>query len=149
MGRKPNSKAIKVLTGNPGRLGINKREPKLPIVKSPPPEWMNEEAARFYEKLSTIMVRAGMMAETDETVLTMLAVSWANMRQAQKMLEKTGPVIKTPNGSLQTSPFKTQERQAIVDIIRCCAELGLSPTARTKVMAIGTGEVSDDPFDDL
>ena len=46
------------------------------------------------------------------------------------MLKKDGPIVKTPNGSLQFSPFLNIANRAMKQIKEFSAALGLSPADR-------------------
>lgn len=148
-GRKPLPTAIKVLKGNPGGRALKKNEPKPLRCIASAPEWVSPEAAAYWDKIEPMLYRIGVLTEADELMLGILCQSYANLLRAREMLEKHGPVIKTPNGSIQISPFKSLERQAFADIIKVCQEFGMSPSSRSRLTATPPSDDTGDPFDDL
>jgi P27 family predicted phage terminase small subunit len=148
-GRKPQPTALKILKGNPSGKPLKKNEPKPLRCISSAPHWVSPEAATYWDKIEPMLFRIGVLTEADELMLGILCQSYANLLKAREMIEKHGPVIKTPNGSIQISPFKSLERQAFADIMKVCQEFGMSPSSRARLTATPPTSDPGDPFDDL
>lgn len=148
-GARPKPTAMKLLAGNPGKRPISKNEPKPMRVISTPPHWLSVEATAYWDKIEPMLFRIGVLTEADELMLAILCQAYANLLAARAHIDRHGAIMKTPNGHLQISPFKTLERQAYLDIIRCCQEFGLSPASRSRIVAQLPNPDSFDPFNDL
>jgi P27 family predicted phage terminase small subunit len=148
MGRPRKPTALKVVTGNPGRRALNRREPQPQRVLSDPPEWLSEDAERFYRTTGEVLLRLGVVTEIDHGALAVLSQCWANIREARRLLAKYGDTTTKPSGTLTVSPYKRMEREAYADFIRYGAEFGITPASRARVATVNLEEL-DDPFSDL
>lgn len=148
-GRKPLPTAIKVLKGNPGGRALSKNEPQPIACMMEPPHWVSIEAREFWDKIQPMLYRIGVLTEADELMLAILCQSYANLLKARQMIEKTGAILKTGNGTYQISPYKRLEREAYQDIIKVCQEFGMSPASRSRIVANPVAADPGDPFDDL
>jgi P27 family predicted phage terminase small subunit len=67
--------------------------------------------------------------------------AWALTREASAHLRTDGATIRTPNGSVQVSPWHSIHKAQSLLLIRWVRELGISPSSRNR---LGIGPPSDD-----
>jgi P27 family predicted phage terminase small subunit len=78
----------------------------------------------------------------DRAGLSCYAQAWSRLIEGETGLRTTGLVIRTPAGFPAISPFLSIVRQATEELRKWSAELGLTPSSRTKIKA-APPEVSD------
>jgi hypothetical protein len=68
-GRKPKPTVLKLITGNPGRRPLNRREPKLrPGIPSCPPH-LSPEAKREWSRVIPLLAECRLVTEVDRAAL--------------------------------------------------------------------------------
>lgn len=103
-----------------------------PLGVPVPPKWLDKEARAEWNRVVPLLVEGKVLSELDGGALERYVVAHGNWVKAQRDLQRKGPVIKTPFG-LQANPnvkISQVERQAAKQLAQ---ELGLSPSARTRV----------------
>lgn len=164
-GPAPKPTALKLLQGNAGHRPINSSEPK-PEEKAPPcPLYIREdpEAAKEWKRLAPILLRMRVLTEADTTVLASLCLthshklrSLAAMRalNALPLAEPTedggrttpyvvtlgiaGMVMETKTGYLAMNQIYANVTAAIDQELKLCRELGLTPSARSRLQTSAT-----------
>lgn len=132
--RKPT--ALKKLEGNPGRRALG-NEPKPPVAPSDwaPPEHLRGEARREWRRLVGPLVRCGILTIADRDAFASYCVLHDRHVRAEFMIARDGELTRTPNGHAQPSPWITISRDALTLKVRYMAELGLTPSARSRMGA--------------
>lgn len=132
-GRKPAPPELKLLRGDrPDRL--NPRAP-VPQDGAPrPPRGMPTEQRRAFRNIVAELVRMGVRCGPDVLIIEQLAgmVVWNHRAGAE--LERTGSWGVTARGGTSTTGAWRVYRDTEREIHRLSAELGLSPTARNRVV---------------
>jgi P27 family predicted phage terminase small subunit len=152
-GRKPRPTAARVLDGNPGHRPINVDEPQPPAVSdafdTPPPELDDDpaqpgqlQAARAeWARLAPMLRRCRQITEADRGALIALCVEWARYVEARA---KAYPrVVKSPSGYAMPNPWLSIQTKALGGCLKLWAELGLTPSSRTRVTTEGPGPGGD------
>jgi P27 family predicted phage terminase small subunit len=67
------------------------------------------------------------------------------VEQAQEKLTEMGILYKTPSGHVQQSPLFSMVNQCVDTITKLSREFGLTPAARSRIMA----QTETEPEDDL
>ena len=143
-GRKPKPTALKVLEGNPGKRKINTREP-VPAKGMPTcPAWLKPEAKAEWRRLANRLHEMGVLSVIDRAAFAAYCQSFARWREAQEHIKLEGSVYETPNGMKRPNPWiaisNTEQRL----MLQAAAEFGLTPSARSKVMAAELGKELDE-----
>jgi P27 family predicted phage terminase small subunit len=132
-GRKPKPTHLKLLEGNPGRRPINGAEPKpggdLPTC----PAHLGPSAKAEWKRLARDLNRIGLLSMVDRAALAVYCQSWGRWVEAERKLQETPPLLKTPAGYVQISPWLTIANKERELMARYMAELGLTPSARTRL----------------
>ena len=132
-GRKPTTRVMKEIKGNPGKRKVNKAEPipREPIGPNPPEYLeMSESQSEVWERVYDY-TPVGMVTLADEGLLYTYCVSVDAMLRLGK---KTQDVLhQSANGDLKVNPALGEIRRLSGTVKSLAAELGLSPVSRTRI----------------
>ncbi len=153
-GRKPKPVELKILQGNPGKRPIPNDIPQPEKLYTAPeaPAWLDDYAKEIWNDLALKLTKAGILSELDINVLAYYCSAASICIMARKRIEDKTLIMtfKNEDGTLkhaQKSPFITVYREALDDVIRLGAQLGLSPSERVRLRGIGKKET--DEFDEF
>jgi len=130
---------LKVMRGNPGKRGLNKREPKPTAADPACPEHLDPVAKQEWDRLLPILRTMRVLTEADGILLANLCSALATQFQAQETLKMTGLVVRrgtTESPWFQISPLQGLVNEQMQIVKALCAEFGLSPAARTRVQTV-------------
>ena len=150
-GRKPKPTALKMLEGNPGGRPLNTKEPK-PEKKAPRcPSWLEDEAKKEWKRMAKVLEQMGLLTEMDMAAFAGYCQAYARWKEAEEFLTQHGSMVRTPNGYLQQVPQVSIAQQNLKIMQSFCAEFGLTPATRARIIAAGgkEGEISDDPMEQI
>jgi P27 family predicted phage terminase small subunit len=125
-GRKPRPGAM-------GRSRAGEAEPIPPKALPRCPDHLSKVARKEWRRLATPLYRMGVLSVTDRAALAAYCQAWARWVEAEEHLAKGPSLIKTPSGYVQQSPWLTVANKQLEIMGRFMAELGLSPSARTRL----------------
>lgn len=97
------------------------------------PAHLNDLARKEWRRLATPLHEAGLLTLADRAALAAYCAAYARWVEAEEHLSKGPPLIKTPSGYVQQSPWLTVANKQLEIMGRFMAELGLSPSARTRL----------------
>ena len=113
-GPSPQPTALKIARGNPGRRPLNDKEAK-PLIKLPPcPSHLSDDAAECWGQLGRLLANYGLLADIDAIAFELLCDQYAVYKQADK---------------------PTAKSSAFNNLIRILKEFGLTPAARSRIVA--------------
>lgn len=140
-GRRPKPTTLKVLQGNPGKRGLNEEEPEYGAGAPPKPDWFDDYASEEWDVLTGILVPARVLTKGEIGVLVVACDAYSQLRQCQKFLHDRGSIsydARSAQGGLNYRPYPevAQRNQARRQYLSALSELGLTPSARTKVKRI-------------
>ena len=153
-GTKPKPTHLKLVTGNPGKRTLNRKEAKTKAAIPAPPAHLTADAVEEWERVATELFNIGILSEIDRAALAAYAMAYGRWVQAEraiaKMAEKDqltgGLMIKTSNGNAIQNPLVGTANKAAADMMRYAAEFGMTPSARSRISAEPPQE-SGDPAD--
>jgi P27 family predicted phage terminase small subunit len=128
-GPAPKPTALKLLNGK----APNAREPKPERVAPQMPKHLDKDAQKEWKRLSSMLLRIGVLTEADGMTLACLCQAWSTMVKAQKKLSETGMLLKTPSGYIQQSPLVSIINNCADTVTKLSREFGLTPAARTRI----------------
>ena len=132
-GRKPKPTQLKLLAGNPGHRPLNDAEPEAPVGR-PSPDFLDEVAGDEWDRICDLLERMGLLSMADRTVITAYCVIYSRWVEAERMVKKSGTIVKSPNKeSAIMSPYLCVANRAMEQMLKLCVELGLSPSARSRI----------------
>ncbi|WP_347312034.1 phage terminase small subunit P27 family [Defluviimonas sp. SAOS-178_SWC] len=132
-GRKPKPTALKLIDGNPGKRAITGREPKPPRTQPTCPAHLSATAKTEWKRLACVLNEIGLLTQIDRTVLAAYCQAYGRWVEAERKLAETPPLLKTPAGYVQVSPWITISNKQVELMTRLMAELGLSPSSRSRL----------------
>lgn len=132
-GRKPKPTALKLIEGNPGKRPINGSEPKPPASVPTCPAHLSPSAKAEWKRLARMLNEIGLLTQIDRAVLAAYCQAYGRWVEAERKLAETPPILKTPAGYVQISPWITISNKQVELMTRLMGELGLSPTARARL----------------
>jgi P27 family predicted phage terminase small subunit len=125
--------SIRMLRGNKGKRPVNPREPQ-PERKAPRcPDHLDAEAKKEWKRLSKLLLKLGVLTEADGMALACLCQTWSTLGKAQRKLNETGLLFKTPSGYVQQSPFVSIVSACGDIVMKLSQEFGLTPAARGRL----------------
>jgi P27 family predicted phage terminase small subunit len=145
-GRKPKPTAIKELEGNPGKRTLNEHEPK-PEKKAPRcPSWLDPEAKKEWRRMARQLESLGILTEIDLAAFAGYCQAYARWKEAEEFITKHGTIVKTPSGYWQQVPQVSIAQTYLKIMNRFCEQFGLTPSARSRIVADNTSD-PDDPME--
>ena len=143
-GTKPRPSRLKLITGNPGKRPLNRHEPQARPALPSPPTHLTEEALEEWWRVAAELHRLGMLSEIDRTALAAYAQAYgrwvkaerALSRMAEKDLLTGGLMIRTSNGNAIQNPLVGTANAASAAMMKYAVELGMTPSARTRIIAL-------------
>ncbi len=138
-GRPPKPTAVKELEGNPGKRPLNKNEPK-PKQRAPKcPSWLEPDAKKEWRRLSKELEAMGLLTEVDMAAFAGYCQAYARWKEAEEFISKHGSILKTASGYIQQIPQVSIAQQNLKQMRNFCSELGLSPSARSRLNISNAG----------
>ena len=138
-GRPPKPTALKELEGNPGKRPLNKDEPK-PKQQAPKcPSWLLPDAKAEWKRLSKELEALGLLTEVDMAAFAGYCQAYARWKEAEEFISKHGSILKTSTGYIQQIPQVSIAQQNLKQMRNFCSELGLSPSARSRLSISNRG----------
>ena len=148
-GRKPTPTAIKELEGNPGKRPLNAKEPK-PVKKAPAcPKWLEPEAKKEWRRLSKQLEQLGVLTELDMASFAAYCQAYARYKEAEEFITQHGSIVKTPSGYWQQVPQVAQAPTYSKIMLRLAEQFGLTPSARSRIIAGGGDSAPADEMEEL
>jgi P27 family predicted phage terminase small subunit len=147
-GPKPQPTVLKMARGNPGCRKLNDAEPKPKAEKIEPPKYLTGESLKCWNAITPGLIATGVMTEADVPTLARYCTmfeQWlrylAEVRAGNDIL-----VILNDDGSVkyqQSSPAATMQQKLATSMLRIEQEFGLTPSARTGIVAQKNDEEED------
>lgn len=146
-GPPPKPTRLKLLQGNPGKKALPKNEPQPKRGIPTRPEGLTPEAKREWTRVTVELDRVGLLTIVDRAELTMYCQHWARWWEAQKIITTEGLSYTTDKGEVKLRPEVKSAQEDARLIRNFCADYGLSPSARARMVVPGGKEV--DELDEL
>ena len=137
--RKPT--ALKILEGNPGKRPLNKKEPKPKKGVPSCPAWLMPDAKKEWKRLSPELEAMGLLSRIDMAAFAGYCQAYARWKEAEEFISKHGSILKTASGYIQQIPQVSIAQQNLKQMRSFCSELGLTPSARSRLNISNEGGV--------
>ena len=145
-GRRPKSRALRLLAGNPGKRPLPKHEP-TPTIEAPPrPEHLDARARAEWDRLVALLVELRVLSALDRAALAAYCVAWSRWSETEEALASLDIhqlYSETETGYRQSHPLLVIARQAQMDMRAWAVELGITPSSRSRVRAAPKEEPGD------
>jgi P27 family predicted phage terminase small subunit len=144
-GQKPVPTVVRRLRGNPSKTAYNHDEPQPPRTDArlaPPSELGTDSVAcAYWDELVPVLRGIRQITDVDRAALVALCVQWSRYVEATKALQqrdeqgRSKMLIKLENGIYQQHPYIAIANKSLLLCTRLWAELGLTPSSRSRVHA--------------
>ena len=135
MSPRPKPTAIRRLEGNRGKRAWNHDEPQPPDAMPRCPDHLAPVAKTEWRRVARTLHRMGVLTTIDRAALAAYCQSYAKWVEAEGKMKETPPLVKTPSGYVQQSPWLTIANKQLELMGRFMTELGMTPAARSRVTA--------------
>lgn len=122
--------------------GAGELKPKPVIPKCP--QYLSHLARKEWKRIVPELDRLGILTCVDGAALEGYCVAYANMVKAQKTLDEKGLTFETDRGYVGQRPEVNIVNKSLVIIKSFCAEFGLTPSARARMLLPGKPEEEDE-----
>lgn len=134
-GRRPKPTAIRRLEGNRGKRAWNRAEPQPPDGVPRCPSHLNQVARTEWRRVARALHAMGVLTVIDRAALAAYCQTYAKWVEAEQRLRDTPPLLKTPSGYVQQSPWVAIANKQLELMGRYMTELGMTPASRSRVAA--------------
>lgn len=159
-GRRPKPTHLKVVSGNPGKRALNKREPKPERVVPSCPEHLGTEGKVAWGRLCAVLDRMGVLTEADALALERLCDCYAEILECRLLVARDGRTYSSIRGIgdedskieqvlMKANPAVAMLADADRRFKGYLVEFGLTPAARSKVQVKGDGDSEKDPLQEF
>jgi P27 family predicted phage terminase small subunit len=141
-GRKPKPTAIKIAEGNPGKRALNHNEPQPRKVRPKLPAHLSTAARVQWRRVLAVLAPTGVITEAEADLLAVYCESYARYVQAvtelrplvgENGLRTGGLIVTNDKGNAVRNPLLKIADDAEKTMLRCMAELGMTPSARARL----------------
>jgi len=150
-GRKSKSSHLKLIKGEKNKDRINEKAPKPEPKRPSCPSHLSKEAKKMWRFLAPQLEKMGVLTRIDGSVLASFCQAYGRWVEAERVLNKTGPLYKQgertktktdkegqlvterSGGQVTTSPVLWVANKAMDQMNRFGSELGLSPASRERI----------------
>ena len=151
-GRPPVPTALKIMRGNPGKRPLPEHEPQAPLlVDAQPPTWLKGRARKAWKDIAPMLTETRVLTMTDAPALALICDAWGECLECRAIVQRKGRTYEslTPTGIIiRPRPEVAMAADAWRRCMSGLSAFGMTPSARTKVAAIGD-EAEEDPFEQL
>lgn len=136
-GAKPKTVETRIREGNPSKRPL----PETVLVGgrpdvhelAEPPAHLPDDAKEWWNESVTRLVEVGIVDRVDLPILEQMAIQYARMRQAQRVLAVDGHFVRGSVGQLRPHPSLKIEQDATQLFFKMAEHYGLTPVARTRL----------------
>jgi P27 family predicted phage terminase small subunit len=126
--------ALRVLRGNPGKRKINRAEPQHETLAVECPAMLANPIARAeWDRVAPGLIATGQVTTIDRALLIGYCQKWAQWQALEAAAQPL--IVKGPHRKPIANPALSLAFKAFNLMIRAAAELGMTPSARSKVTA--------------
>lgn len=149
-GRKPKPSYLRVLDGNAGRRPINPDEPQPVgnLEEHAPPQWLSDTQKAGW-RYAMKHAPPGMLKRLDQSILTVWVVAEERHQDAAQNVSRLGSLLKGKSGTPYQNPFLAIMNKQAQIMMKAAAELGFTPSSRSRVKVEPPKPGEGNPFADL
>lgn len=141
---------MRVLDGNAGKRPVNENEPvpEGKLEERPPPDVLSEAQKKVWRQ-AIKSAPPGMLRHLDESVLLVWVVACERHADASKKVSELGSLLKGKTGTPYQNPYLAIMNKQASILLKAAAELGFTPSSRSRVKVEPPTPGEGDPFADL
>ena len=132
-GRRPLPTVLTVLRGTDRADRVPKEEPK-PRLRAPrPPAHVQGLALEEWRRMVKLLRPLKLLTVIDGTALAAYAILYARWVDAEEMVRKYGPVMRSKGTYIQQSPYLSIANKARASMMKILVEFGATPASRSRI----------------
>lgn len=136
---------LKIVTGNPGKRGLNKQEPDPDYLNDlVAPAFLSHAAKQVWDEVAPTLRQSRLLTVVDVPVLSMLCESLAEYRRATVNCDETPMKYSSKTGGDVMSQWKIVQSMSLKQVMLIAREFGMTPAARTKIAIQPMGSLFDE-----
>lgn len=149
-GRKPKPSYLRVLDGNAGKRPINPDEPQPvgDLEAHAPPAWLSQPQKDGW-RFAMRHAPPGMLKRLDQSILTVWVVAEERHQDAAQKVSQLGSLLKGKTGTPYQNPYLAIMNKQAAIMMKAAAELGFTPSSRSRVKVEPPKPGEGNPFADL
>ncbi len=101
VGRKPKPTALKLVTGNPGKRPLPKKEAVVALSEPTPPAFLCDDAKVEWGRVCSALYAAGLMTELDRAALAAYCAAYGRWAQAERAINRMVAKVWAPGPGLE------------------------------------------------
>jgi len=135
---------LRLMRGNPGKRRINRNEPQpAPLLTAACPRELVDPVARAeWDRIAPGLIASGQVTSVDRAMLIGYCHKWAQWQAIETAAAVHSFIVKGPDGRPIPNPAINLAFKAYNLLLRSAAELGMTPSARSRVVAAPVGSTS-------
>lgn len=148
-GRKPKPTQLKVIQGNPGKRRLNANEPGVRAALLHAPDWFGAEQVDLW-RYAIHHAPNGVLGTIDRETLAVWCVACCLHRRAVELQAKIDNgsslpmMMRTQQGNVIQSPYLAVINRQAQIMLKAAAELGFTPSSRSRLSAPKTTDEEDE-----
>ncbi|MEC1757388.1 phage terminase small subunit P27 family [Schinkia azotoformans] len=108
-----------------------------------PPHYLSKEEKKLYKFIVKELQSSGILNNLDITILETTVDAIVRMQECKKIIDEHGLVIVKEDGVIIRNPASVIYKDYNAIFNKCCMELGLSPSARSKLAVLNVKNEQD------
>ncbi|HWE03160.1 MAG TPA: phage terminase small subunit P27 family [Tepidisphaeraceae bacterium] len=145
MGRKPLPTEVRRLQGNPQHRPLNENEPTPAKGYPACPTHISGEARNEWDRITDELDGMGLLTTADRTVIALYCQSWQRWIKAETKVMEMGEIVGAPKTKTpMQNPWLSIANKAHEQCHKMLVELGLTPSARSKIKIDKSDHAADD-----
>jgi P27 family predicted phage terminase small subunit len=155
-GTRPKPTKQKELEGNPGKRPLNENEPQPDAGDVKCPLFLSANAKKEWQRIAPELERIGVFTMIDQGALAACCQLYGRWIELEKDIKAEGIMVDIPKYSREgdiigheskINPKVTEARQTLIQYRGYCAEFGLTPSSRSRIVVPDSGGGEEDILD--
>ena len=143
-GRRPKPLALHALEGTFRKSRHGESLIAINPTMPPMPDHLDAQAQTEWHRITAEMYAAGTLAKIDAQTIAAYCCTVSRWMTAELELQKTGLVIRTQSNEIRANPYVKIAQDSLAMLRQFAIELGISPSARTRLKAEPVGSLPDE-----
>ena len=106
------------------------------IEDKSPPDALTDKGKEEWRRVLRLLDKKGFIEDLDRSAIQAYCEACAEFNEMSRLVQKSGPVMKTEKGNWVFHPLVACKNQAAERMMKFAKDLGLTPWARSKMDAM-------------
>lgn len=136
-GRKPKPSQLHKLHGNPGKRKKNALEPEFEAAIPDAPDLLEGEALKEWHRVTHDLAAKQVITNVDMAILALYCQTFADWTYNRDAVKSEGFILTNSKGDTKANPRVRLVNTFAEQLAKYAAELGITPSSRSRVKMIG------------